>query len=260
MALSVMGEFALSGDRGIDVFRRIDDERHRRHRYECIATVMPETDSVEGFSSYARQNPDKMRHAARAFIGNGFLSQPICLGVPSSYPKAGAAESTLQLFLYIDFFRSWHIADQEIARVERTMAEARPLRPVDVSRVLKLLLDFNRLKRAAPFIQAVWPVLIQAAAQRVDDRWQNNGFALRIVGDLQRRSGHPDRALAAYEGALSLGMNPHRCGLAIQAAHEAGNVDAVRRHLTAFEEHWPLPETLSGIKAANETTTIGGPN
>lgn len=260
MALSLMGEFALSGDRGIDVFRCLDDERHRRHRYECIATVCPDTESVNGFASHARQNPAKMQAVARTFSESGFLMQDMRLGDPSSYPNSVTGVDPLQLFLYLDFFRAWQVADQAVARVEERLGGGALLQPSEISRTLKLLLDFNRIKRAAPFVAAVLPALLQAATQKSEDRWQNNGFALRIAGDLLRRSGEPEKALVCYEGALALGINPHRCGLAIQAAHDARNLEAVKRHLAAFEENWPLPETLASIKAETQKPLTGGPN
>ncbi|TVS05897.1 MAG: hypothetical protein EA407_01320 [Rhodobacteraceae bacterium] len=258
MAPTGLDEFALSGERGIDVFRRVEDENHRRHRYECLSTVIPDSDEVRCFAPYARKFPERMRAAAHAYLESRFLAQRMAFGDPSTYPDSGVSERPIELFLYLDFFRSWQVGEQEIARVERALQQGTSLRPPEVSGVLRLLLDFNRLRRAAPIMNALWPMLNEAASLGAEDQWQNTGFALRMLGDLQRRSGRPERALAAYELSLALGVNAHRCGLAIEAAHEAGDRDAVKRHLATYEERWPLPEQLAEIKAGSAVTSIGG--
>lgn len=257
MALTISGEFALSGERGLDVFRRVEDESHRRHRYECIATVNLDGDVIRCFSPHARKHPERMRSAARAYAESGFLSRPMSLGDPSSYPDASMAARPFELFLYLDFFRAWLVGEHEIARVEKSLISGAALRPPEISGVLRLLLDFNRLTRAERIINTLWPMLSEAASLKAEDKWENTGYALRMLGDLQRRCGRPERALAAYELSLTLGMNAHRCGLAIEAAHEAGKNEAVLRHLGAYEARWPLPESLSEIKAGIDATSIG---
>lgn len=258
MARNDLDEFALSGERGVDVFRRVEDESHRRHRYECLATVDPDTFEVQAFSPLARKSPERMQAAARRFANSGMLAHPMTLGNPASYPDTRESTVPIEAFLYLDFFRAWLVADQEVARIERALTQGHSLRPPEVSGVLRLLLDFNRLTRAAPIMNALWPLLSAAVSMRAEDAWENTGYALRMLGDLHRRSDRPDRALAAYESAMALGMNAHRCGLAIEAAQEAGDAESARRHLAAYEARWPLPESLAAIKSRFATPPPGG--
>jgi len=252
---SELPEFAVWGERGMDVFRRVEERAQRRSRYECIATVDPDTGAVADFAPVARDDPDRMRAAADRLRAAPLLAQDFALGRPQGYPPAG--ERPVEIFLYLDFFRHWQIAEQEVARVGARIKADEALSPPEVSGALRILLDFNRLSRAAPIVDAVLPALMRAANGQRDDRWQNAAYALRMVGDLRLRAGRARDALAAYEAALSLGVNPHRTQCAIRAAHAAQDLAAMRRHLSAYAERWPLPAPLVHLRDSLAPTAEG---
>ncbi|MGY6548629.1 MAG: hypothetical protein ACXIU7_06445 [Roseinatronobacter sp.] len=288
-------EFAVQGDLGVDVFRRVTEKNQRRARYECLATLSAEGAVIGAYHDIARHAPERMRAAARRLQTSAVLAQPISLAKPASYPRAQASGPDLSVFLYLDFFRSWQVAEQEISRIERRLlasgsraaaptavvalpgaagassspraaarvsgpehgAGQRPalgpsaldLSAPEISAVLRLLLDFNQIHRAAPILRGLVPELLARAARGQEDRWQNTGFALRMCGDLRLRAGLPAPALECYEAALVLGDNAHRRGLAIRAAHAAQDHAALGRHLAAFRADWCLPEDLVQIAA-----------
>lgn len=255
--ISAVAEFAVAGDRGLDVFRRVDDSNQRRYRYECIATVSGPSDAVTAHQDYANAHPERVLAAVARYRELGFLRQDFALGQPASYPRAGETGSPLIVFLYLDFFRMWQIAEHEIARLTALVPGGTGVSGPEISAVLKLLLDFNRLNSAGPLIAAFLPQLLESAARGKDDKWENAGYALRMIGDLQMRSGQPAAALAAYEGALALGDNPHRRGLAIRAGHAAGDRDATSRHLEAYVWQWHLPDALQVIRDAQTAGQTG---
>jgi len=246
--LGGVAEFAVAGDHGKDVFRRVDDTNQRRYRYECIATVLEPCGTIRSYSEHARKHPDKVQAAVARFHQSPFLKHPVTLGDPASYPKATEINRPLDLFLYLDFFRMWQIAEQEISRMADLATSGTSCTGPEISSVLRLLLDFNQIRRAQPLIAAFIPGLKAIAATGNDDKWQNTGFSLRMIGDLQIRAGQPADALATYEQAIALGDNPHRRGLAIRAAHAAQQAHATIAHLAAYESRWPLPELLAEIR------------
>ncbi|WP_071795815.1 hypothetical protein [Natronohydrobacter thiooxidans] len=255
--ISAVAEFAVAGDIGLDVFRRVDDRNQRRYRYECIATVSGPSDRMIAHLDHASKHPERVQAAIERYRGTGFLQQGFALGQPASYPRAGGAGSPLTVFLYLDFFRMWQIAEQEIARMTALVPPDGGYSGPEISNVLKLLLDFNRLRSAEPLIAAFLPQLLDMAARGKDDKWENAAYALRMIGDLQMRNGQPAAALAAYEGSLTLGDNPHRRGLAIRAAHAAGDTGATSRHLEAYVSKWRLPEALQAIREEQDVGQSG---
>lgn len=247
--VSGLGEFAALGERGVDVFRRLDEQSQRRYRYECMATVAPESGEVMAFVPLAENHPERMRAAAQRLAEAPLLSHEFALGNPHAYPKADRTVQPLEIFIYLDFFRVWQIAEQEIARVCGLLDNGGTLEPSETANVLRLLLDFNRLSRASVIIGQVLPSLMQAARTQGDDKWQNTAYSLRMIGDLNFRAGRPQDALTCYEAALALGVNPHRSGLAIRAAHAAQDTEAMQRHLATYEARWPLPNALAQLKS-----------
>jgi len=246
--LGGVAEFAVAGDLGTDVFRRVDDANQRRYRYECIATVLERCGTVSAYNDHARKHPDKVQAAVARFHQTPFLQRAVILGDPASYPKAAEINRPLDLFLYLDFFRMWQIAEQEINRMSELAQSGTSGTSPEISSVLRLMLDFNQIRRAHPLIAAFMPALKAIAATGKDDKWQNTGFSLRMIGDLQFRAGQPADALATYEQAILLGDNPYRRGLAIRAAHAAQQPHATIAHLAAYESRWPLPEPLAEIR------------
>lgn len=255
--ISAVAEFAVAGDMGLDVFRRVDDRNQRRYRYECIATVAGNADDVTAHQDYAAEHPERVLAAAARYRELSFLHQSVVLGQPASYPRACDTGSPMAVFLYLDFFRMWQIAEREIARMTALAPGDAGYSGPEMSAVLKLLLDFNRLHDAEPLIEAFLPQLLERAARGKDDKWENAGYALRMIGDLQMRRGQPAAALRAYAGALALGDNPHRRGLAIRAAHAAADRDATSRHLEAYVRQWPLPDALQAIQGAQANGKSG---
>ncbi|TVR50237.1 MAG: hypothetical protein EA386_00415 [Rhodobacteraceae bacterium] len=257
--MSDISEFATRGERGLDVFRRVEEQAQRRYRYSCIATVNPDTGAVTAHAPVAQKHPDRMRAAADRLAGSALLAHRFSLGSPQEYPAADMSGDPLHLFVYLDFCRLWQLAEQEFARAVTALDTGAALTSPEISNVLRLALDFNRIARAEPIIERVLPDLMQATRTKTDDKWQNAAYSLRMIGDLRLRADRPQDALAAYEAALALGKNPHRMGLAIQAAHAAQDWDAAKRHLRAFEARWPLPDTLAPIKASLPPAPEGGP-
>lgn len=254
-----LGEFAALGERGVDIFRRVEEQNQRRYRYECIATILSDTGDVTAYVPFAENHPERMRAAARRFAETPLMSHGFALGTPHAYPPFGISDDPLDVFLYLDFCRLWQLAEQEIARLSNLLDSGAVPRPAETANVLRLLLDFNRLSRATPIIRHVLPSLMEAVANQSDDTWQNAAYSLRMVGDLQFRAGQPHDALAAYEASLALGVNPHRTGLAIRAAHAARNAEALQRHLAQFEARWPLPKSLAKLKPHTLPTPEGDP-
>ena len=257
--MSDISEFATRGERGLDVFRRVEEQAQRRYRYSCIATVNPDTGAVAAYAPVAQKHPDRMRAAADRLAGSALLAHRFSLGNPQDYPVADMSGDPLQLFVYLDFCRLWQLGEQEFARIVTALDAGAALTSPEISNVLRLALDFNRIARVEPIIDQVLPRLMQIVRRQSDDNWQNAAYSLRMIGDLRLRADRPRDALAAYEAALALGKNPHRMGLAIQAAHAAQDWNAVKRHLRAFEARWPLPETLAPIKASLTPAPEGGP-
>ncbi len=257
--VSGLGEFAALGERGVDIFRRTDEQNQRRYRYECIATVAPDTGEVTAFVPLAENHPERMRAAAQRLAETPLLSHGFALGNPHAYPQAGMTDQPLEVFIYLDFFRVWQVAEQEISRVAALLESGATLGPSETANVLRLLLDFNRLSRATPIIGHVLPSLMMAVTKQSDDKWQNTAYSLRMIGDLNFRAGRPHDALSAYEAALALGVNPHRSSLAIRAAHAAQDIEAMKRHLATYESRWPLPKALAQLKTRTLPTPEGGP-
>ncbi len=243
-----IADLAVTGDLGTDIFRRVDDRNQRRYRYECIATLVDDDTRLVAHSDNAAHHADEIFELAAKLQAAGFLRHRFALGEPASYPRAEDIGAPFALFLYLDFFRMWQIAEQEIARMSTVLSAGQSCDAPELSTMLRLLLDFNQIRRAEPLIGLALPRLLEVAQSGRDDKWQNAGFSLRMVGDLQMRAGQPDAALAAYSAAVSLGDNPHRRGLAIRAADAAGKRDETMRHLDAYIRRWPLTEPLEKIR------------
>lgn len=251
MQTEAIAEFAVKGELGLDVFRRIAEPAERRSRFECIATLRDDSDDapVIAHTPYARRNPRAVRRAVAAFSAAPELHRPFALGDPAGYPAhPGSEGAPLTVFLYLDFLRSWQIADMAVRAVEAGLEAATPVPPADLAAALRLLLDFNRLQRGCTLSARVLPQLrrrTMLAAARRDDAAGNAGYALRLAGDLLLRAGRAEDALAAFETALRLGDNRFRRHRAIVAASQAGNAQALQRHRDAFARRWTLPEGLA---------------
>lgn len=259
MASGEISEFATLGDLGIDIFHRVNQPNQRRHRYECIATL-PEggqPDRLQLHLPNAKGRRKACLAAAHRLDRSGLARMRLSLADPGTYPPYAQGD-LIEFLVYLDFLRSWKIAESEIVRLEGMLQENRRPAIAEISGVLRLLLDFNKLHRARPFIDAVAPILLDHAEQGIEDRWQNAGYSLRMTGDLQRRAGAPKAALQSYEAALKLGENAHRLELAIFAARDASDAECVKRLLVRYKARWPLPERLEALARPADAPQISG--
>ena len=254
-----ISEFAVSGEFGTDVFRRVDDKNQRRYRYECVATVSDQETVLTAHAEHAEKHPERVLAAAKRFARDGVSHASFALGDPASYPRARAGGSSSEIFLYLDFFRLWQIAEQEIARMTAFGQSGKTSTMPEISAVLRLALDFNRVRDGRYLAAAFMPQLLAVAETGKDDRWQNAGYSLRMVGDLHMRAGDPKAALAAYEASILLGDNRFRRGLAIRAAHAADLRDETLLHLEAYQRRWSLPDWIETIRNSLVLTPPGEP-
>ena len=259
METGAIAEFAVRGETGIDLFRRIEEPEKRRSRFECIATLpMADDESLRLDDAktvfHVRPN-DRWRAAMRTALerlrAHEALMQPLRLGDLRSFPTGGGA-GRVDSFLYLDFLRAWLVADMTIARTESAVAAGEAPDLATLSTVLRLLLDFNRLGRGRALCDAVLPGLIAQVTPKAAraDRHANLAYALRLAGDLLLRAGEAARALEAHEAAVMMGENRFRRRRAIEAAVAAGDAVALQRHLALFARRWPLPEGLARLRAS----------
>ncbi|KPQ08442.1 MAG: hypothetical protein HLUCCA12_01140 [Rhodobacteraceae bacterium HLUCCA12] len=249
-------ELALAGDRGIDLFRRIEDTGQRRVQFECIATVhdAPGGDRrLEVFLPKACPDPERLWQAVARFEQTPALHHDFRFARPGDYPSMRDPASRLLLFQCLEFCRVRMVADLTIASYEERLAEdaERAVRHYgDTTGALKLLLDYNMLARARSLCETLAPRVIA----RVDtpgfseDNDEATGFALRLLGDLFLRDQAPDRALACFEAAIRAGDNPFRRRKAIAAAQAAGETGVALAHIDAFAARGSIPADLDALR------------
>jgi len=258
-------ELALAGDRGIDLFRRIEDTGQRRVHFECIATAHPAAPHTEAnaaseparrlevFIPAACQAPQRLWQAVARFEGAAALHQAFAFGHPPGYPSMQDRATRLSLFQCLEFFRSRLVADLTIATFEEKLA-ANPAQAVryyaETAGALKLLLDFNMLTRARAIRESVAPLVIARVNTPgfAEDTDQSTGFSLRLLGDLCLRDQAPQAALACFEAALVAGDNPFRRRKAIAAAQAAGDTGACLTHIDAFARQGQVPPDLARLR------------
>lgn len=266
MQTGAIADFAVRGERGIDVFRRHDELQQRRSRFECLATVTGPASAafsaartgpdgarrVEPHNPLARRHLDAMLDAAARLEARPALDHRFSLGCAPDYPDPGATDDPLAMFVYLDFLRAWMLADLSVARLDGALHAGTAVDPTQAAAVLRLLLDFNRLHRAQTLLERLLPLLLNAATPRAarGPGADPLGYALRLAGDLLLRAGQPQHALQPFEAALMLGANRFRSRRAIAAAQAAGAPDALARHLSLYAQRWDLPPDLVRIQAA----------
>lgn len=250
-------DLAVRGSRGIDIFRRHDDAGQKRVRYECLATFAagPE-DEVHDALPLQRHNPAvnpaRMRAALARFRETPALHLSFTLSDSRSYPALADPRNRLALFHYLDFLRARSVAciavEAFAARV-REAPDPAARHFADTQQALKLMADFNLLEQA----EALCPVLSPRVIARLDapafaeDSSQSTGFSLRLLGDLWLRLDKASQALPCFEAAVRAGDNPFRRRKAIEAAHAAGDDQALRRHLDALARRGALPADLAAL-------------
>lgn len=249
-------DFAVRGERGFDVYQRIENTGQKRARFRCLATLSGpgEGDALDAFEDPARKAPGRMRAAVRALLDDPRLTQPFSLGDPAGWPRAARGGDPLRVFLYHEFFRAWQVADlaaqRLLAALKRDPATLLSA-PGRASGAILPVYDFNRQALAVEAVRLAMPAMharIHAPGWR-DDSSGSTGYALRMLGDLCLRAGEPAEALRCFETAITAGDNAYRRRRCIEAAHAAGDALALETHLSAFRANWTLPADLARLQA-----------
>lgn len=250
-------ELALAGDRGIDLFRRVEDAGQRRVTYECIATAHPAPPEsaarLEVFAPHACREPDRLWQAVARYQNAPGLHQAFAFGHPPGYPSMHDPATRLALFQCLEFFRTRLVADLTIVRYEEKF-NADPERAArffaETAGTLKLLVDFNMLVRARPIRETLAPLVIARvqAPGFVEDGDQATGFSLRLLGDLCLRDDAPEAALACFEAAIAAADNPFRRRKAIAAAQALGDTGTCLAHIDSFAQTGRIPADLAALR------------
>jgi len=236
--------FAVQGETGIDLFQRVDDPDARRGRFRCLATLAP-GGVLTDHHPEDRRDPAPLRALAEALAAEP-LAKPFSLGDSRSFPRAAAAGDPIRLFLYLDFFRAWQVADLAAARLESQLMHDPASLPQDggaLTGAVAPLFDFNRTGRGIALAQAALPVLAPRIA--AGGAPGSTGYALRMLGDQCLRGGAAALALRCFETALATGDNAFRRRRAIEAARAAGDSAAAARHRSLYAARWKLPADLA---------------
>jgi len=248
-------DFAVRGERGFDVYQRIENTGQKRARFRCLATLSgpDEGDALEAFEAPARKTPERMRAAVRVLLDDPRLGQAFALGDPTGWPRAGGGGDPLRLFLYHEFFRAWQVADlaaqRLLAALKRDPA-ALLSAPGRAAGAVLPVFDFNRQALAVEAVRLALPAMrdrIHTPGWR-EDSTGSTGYALRMLGDLCLRAREPAEALRCFETAITTGDNAHRRRRCIEAAHAAGDALALETHLTAYRASWALPADLARLQ------------
>lgn len=240
-------EFAIRGERGIDLFQRLDDPAQKRAGYRCIATLGQ--DGLADHDPGARRDPSRLIALAEG-LENTPLGAPVSLVDAAGWAALSRPGASLAVFLHLDFLRAWQVAELSAARFEDACARDPAPQIADPARLagaVAALYDFNRLGRAdrlARLLLGPMAMRISAPGFR-DDGPGNTGYALRMLGDLALRNADPALALRCFETAIGAGDNSHRRRRAIEAARAAADAEALARHRTAYASRWPLPPDLA---------------
>jgi len=257
MLESDLPELAIAGDRGIDLFRRVEDADQRRVQYECIATAYPAPPESERrldvFIAPACRQPDRLWQAVTRYQNAPALHQAFAFGHPHGYPSMRDPATRLALFQCLEFFRTRLVADLSIAGYEEKLAkdpEHTARHFSETTGALKQLLDYNMLVRARPIRETLAPLVI--ARVRVpgftEDGDQATGYSLRLLGDLCLRDGAPADALACFEASIAAADNPFRRRKAIEAAQATGENDTILAHIDSFARAGRIPPDLDALR------------
>lgn len=265
-------DFAVRGERGVDLFRRRQDPASRRARFVCIATAisapppgqkpppqaMPAPPAQEAAAGRllmchepaARAIAAELWQAVARLDAQPALHHPFSLGDATGYPGTEGLHAAHELFVYVEFFRERQLAAHSLDAFATMLNTAPPtvaqLDPGELAGTLRQALDYNMIARGS----ALWPRLQPLLAARAavqglpQELSESTGYALRLMGDLRLRAGAAAEALDAFETALQLGDNPFRRRRAIEAALAAGRADTASRHIAAYGAHGALPDDL----------------
>lgn len=250
-------EFAIHGERGVDVFRRSENSTSKRSEYECIGCVIGSaagSKQVLDFSAALFEKPaPSLIEVAERLNGNEALHTELAFGDVRSWPSASTAQDPFQVFVYLDFFRAWQIADLALQRLLSNLEadpHSLPHGPHALPHAVAPALHFNRLALGTRIAEIALPVL----ASRLDAHGNANdavlgvGYAMRMLGDIALRAGNTRLALACFETSVAHGDNQHRRRKAIEAAFLNGDNEALTRLTEAFVQKWGRPDWLTQIQ------------
>ncbi|GAB4260686.1 MAG: hypothetical protein Kow0013_04450 [Pararhodobacter sp.] len=245
-------ELAVHGERGIDLFLRLDDTTEKRARFRCIATLT-EDGTLADFEPEARRDGARLTSLARAAMESPALGTAFSLNDTRGWPRPGPGTDPMRLFLHHEFFRAWQVTElgarRFLDRLTRSPGDL-PAQPGALAGAVAPLFAFNRLSHGVEAARLLVPALrprVGAPAWREGETGAT-GYALRMLGDLCTRAGDHALALACHETAVLAGDNPFRRRKAIEAAHALGDSAARDLHLDAYARRWPLPADLAALK------------
>lgn len=242
--------FAVHGDRGVDLFRRVEEPGQQRVRFDCLGMFHASGSGADGLDRFdPALDPAEARTARDRLAALPALNTSFALGDARSYPDFGGAG--LELFLYHDFFRALAVAGLALAQAGRELDTDPGALLADTGALVdlvRLLHGFNLIDRGAAIAGRLGDALVARvdAPGFRDDARGGTGYALRMLGDLALRRGDAPAALAAFEGAVRAGDNPFRRSRAIAAALAAGQDDTARHHLHALAQRGAVPADLRG--------------
>jgi len=253
-------EFAIRGERGIDIFVRLDDASQKRARFRCIATITgtPETFDVADFEPHEGRDEKRLIALGNKFLGDQILAHPFALGDIATWPSVADADNPVAVFLHLEFFRAWQVADMASRRLLTALAQGSaslPMAQGQLAGAIAPVLDFNQVSRGVALTRLLAPMLqaMMTNPQYRDDPAGSTGFALRMLGDLCLRADEFAQALTCFELAVVAGDNPHRRRKVIEAAMAAGNHARADQHLKAYSARWHLPDDLAKLASGGRT-------
>ena len=151
-------EFPVQGETGIDLFQRLEDPSQRRARFRCTATVRDGT--------VIDHQPERRRPAARLRALADSLPRalpPLSLTDSRTWADLTlAARDPLALFLYLEFFRAWQVAEIAARRFEAQLDRAPdtvPAAPGALTGAIAPLYDLNRTGRGMALTRRLLPLL-----------------------------------------------------------------------------------------------------
>lgn len=242
-----MPVFAVRGEAGTDLFRRVEDAGTGRARFQCLATL-DDAGQLHAHLPEARAQQEALRACALG-LDELPLARPLSLADARDW-AGRAGTQPLALFLHLEFFRAWQVSDLAAARFEARLAAEPDWLPEDPGLLVGAvapLLSFNRIGRGRALAALAQPRLARriAAPGFRETGAGNFGYALRMLGDLCLRGADAARALACFETCCATGDNPFRRRRAIEAARAAADAEALARNRAAFSARWPLPADLA---------------
>ncbi|WP_323036913.1 hypothetical protein [Pararhodobacter sp.] len=247
-------EIALRCQDRIDVFLRLEDHSQKRARFRCIAMITGDGDTadVTDFEPHLHRDAQALMHRAQKQVQDPVLGQTLSLNDMTHWPAAIDASNPLDVFLYLEFLRTWQVADMAAHHMQNRLAqdpEHFTRDPSQVAASVAPVFDFNRLDRGVAIARILQPAMQAriAAPGFQDDKPGSAGYALRMIGDLCLRAGENLLALACFETALLAGENPYRRRKAVEASIAAKDPDRLSHHLRAYQARWPLPSDLSDL-------------